>query len=60
MADEHYSITIINALGKSIYEDKNLTSKTHEISVRELVSGIYFIKIETDNQILNQKFIKIK
>ena len=58
VADEHYSITIINALGKSVYEDKNLTSKTHEISVRELANGIYFIKIETDNQILNQKFIK--
>ncbi len=48
------SIQIFNVIGKKVYEEKNLKSKT--IDVSELNTGIYILKIMNETQ---QKTIKL-
>ena len=48
------SISIYNLLGVEVISTKN----TDKVDVSELHSGMYFIEINNDNEVLTRKFIK--
>lgn len=52
-------ITLLNSLGSAIYSTKNFNSNIIQLNLEYYSSGIYFIKIETDNGIIIQKIIKV-
>lgn len=51
-------INVINILGEVMVEQKLHNAKNIDIDVHHLSSGIYFMKINFDNNIYCQKFIK--
>ncbi|MBN2779115.1 MAG: T9SS type A sorting domain-containing protein [Bacteroidales bacterium] len=50
-----YNVVIFNNLGQKVREVL-LTSYNNKINVNDLQSGIYTIKIQVDNVIINKKF----
>jgi len=49
------SVNIIDITGKTV---KTIASNSNTIDVSDLVKGIYFLQVQTDNGITNNKFIK--
>jgi len=49
------TIVIIDNVGKTV---KTVTTRNNTINVSDLTSGIYFLKIETDEGLINTKLIK--
>ncbi|MBK9284882.1 MAG: SBBP repeat-containing protein [Sphingobacteriaceae bacterium] len=64
-ADEVKSISVLDLLGKSIYskntwkEQHNSKERNKEINIQNWPPGIYFLKIETQDQIRLIKFYKL-
>ncbi len=56
-SDKINSIEIISMNGAIVKQEKG-TSNLQSISVSNLQSGIYFVKMQLNNQVLNYKFIK--
>ncbi|MBL4669558.1 MAG: DUF4465 domain-containing protein [Flavobacteriales bacterium] len=52
------TLQIIDVSGKTVRSENNLKPGTHQLSLTDLNSGIYFVKIISDNRINVQKFIK--
>ena len=53
------NITIISSLGTVVYsKDFNNPDKTINLDINTLNTGIYIIKVTTDNSTKQQKFIK--
>ena len=52
------SITIFDATGKQMYQIGNLKTLSQDVQVNSLPSGIYFIKLGTDNGSYEGKFMK--
>lgn len=50
-------IEIINSLGTSIFINQNLTSIFNKIDLSQFKSGVYFIKISTDKDVITKKII---
>ncbi len=56
ITDEEFSIKIYNLQGQIL---KSISSKTNQIDITFLTSGVYFIKIQTeDNKTIIKRFIK--
>ncbi len=55
---KEFSCSIFDINGKLILERKNENSEIIEINLGNLNNGIYFMQIQTDHAILNNKFIK--
>ena len=53
--EEIFSVSVINIYGKSIFKQIN-SNKTVDVS--DLVSGVYLVKIELENEIVSRKIIK--
>jgi len=51
-------INIYDIVGKNIYSANEKNIESLNINTSELKTGIYFLKIKTDNNILNYKFVK--
>ena len=51
-------IKIYNLLGQILFDMNNIHEKTFTIDIKNLISGIYFIVVETSNKTIIQKFIK--
>jgi hypothetical protein len=49
------NVTILDVTGKVV---KSITPNTNTIDVSNLISGVYFIKIQTEEGVFNNKFIK--
>jgi len=52
------SVTIYDATGKEVYSLENLNTQNQSIPVGSLPSGIYIVKLETDNGSYEAKFMK--
>jgi Bacterial Ig-like domain/Secretion system C-terminal sorting domain/PKD domain len=51
-------ITLADQLGKAVHTSSfSIGEKSKTISTRELADGIYFLRIETDGKIINQKIV---
>lgn len=53
-----YSTEIYNIVGERVVDFNVLNNSTFSVNVSDLKTGVYFIKIETSNQIYKSKFIK--
>ncbi|PCJ01157.1 MAG: hypothetical protein COB15_01605 [Flavobacteriales bacterium] len=51
-------LQIIDVTGKTVRIEKDLFAGTHNINLENLKSGIYLVKIMSENQIKIEKFIK--
>lgn len=56
---EPYDLVIYNALGKNLFEEKNITVQNKTINSALFTKGILFIKIKTSNQTFNYKLLKL-
>jgi len=58
LQSDQFNITIKNYLGKMVYQ-KQMKIKVDEVglNVNFLSKGLYFISIESENQIITQKLI---
>lgn len=54
-----YDITITNILGQKLYEEKNVTDVDKMINMTAYTEGILLITIQTLNQSINYKFLKL-
>ena len=52
------NITIIDVAGKTVSTLNVVNSTRKNIDVSDLETGVYFIQVQTDNGLLNKKFIK--
>ncbi len=51
------SVLIYNSLGELIYDENNLNSNSLQINTAKWSSGIYNVKVNTKNHLLNKKII---
>ena len=51
------AIEIYNVLGEEVYKSE-VKSQKQEINLSALPSGIYFVRIETENGVVSRKIIK--
>ena len=59
MLDKDLTISIVNSIGQTVYQQKSQASKTN-IDIQHLVPGIYLLKITTTNQLFKDKFIIVR
>ncbi|MEX0967492.1 MAG: T9SS type A sorting domain-containing protein, partial [Bacteroidia bacterium] len=54
---QHVRIEVVNALGKVIQRvaDANISSADYQVDVSSVSSGLYFVRIETDNDRMMHK-----
>jgi hypothetical protein len=54
-------IELMNQQGRvlQVLEEENILSKTIEISINELPTGLYFLRVFDDLQVITKKFIKL-
>ncbi len=52
------NIEIINIFGQTVYAEENISNGRISISMSEIDSGIYFIKLYSTGKILLEKFVK--
>lgn len=53
------TITLIDALGKTVYYENNIYSEKQEVNTELLKSGLYFVSVKlTDEIIITRKFLK--
>lgn len=48
---------IYNVLGKKVHESKIEANTSHEIKIQNAHSGIYMLKVYSENKIINRKII---
>jgi aminopeptidase N len=53
-------ITIYDAAGRLMFENKNITTPVSTISVRHFARGIYFLRYKSADKLLQEKFMKIR
>jgi len=53
---KNINISIINIIGKVVYSKVNINDSRLDVSLKELGQGVYFVRIENENQ---QKVIKL-
>jgi hypothetical protein len=56
-ADNTYDITIIDATGRSVFEEKNMLAQS-QINCEKFPNGIYFVKAKNDEKLFIEKFVK--
>ena len=49
------SIEVMNFVGQTVYNVNNVAAKTAKINVTTLTSGVYFVKVTTDQGIRTAK-----
>ncbi len=54
--DLNYNVLLLNSLGELIYQEENIVSNYIQLDIADRSSGVYFVKIITDN---NQHVYKI-
>lgn len=54
-----FNLIIYNPLGQKLYEEKDITTKNKIINTSQFPEGILFINIESNNQSINYKLLKL-
>lgn len=52
----NYNLKIIDAIGKEIMNE-NVIEKNHHIDLNKFATGIYYLKIATENEVFSEKLI---
>jgi len=55
---KNYDLKIMNVLGEVVEQTFNIQHSTFIIDLKEVPSGIYFLKIQTEEEIVNFKLVK--
>ncbi len=55
---EPYDLTIYNALGQQLYQEKNITANSKTINTTAFTKGLLLINIKSSNQSINYKLLK--
>lgn len=51
-------ITVIDAFGQSVYDYETSGSAKEQINMTRFASGVYMVRVYTDNGIINKQFLK--
>lgn len=51
-------ISIVNILGHSVYEEKNISQDEYMLNISNWAPGIYFLKLETNGKVFYNKMVK--
>jgi CubicO group peptidase (beta-lactamase class C family) len=54
--EKNYDLTIVDAMGRVVYEQKNISGR-NEISSVNFSEGVYFVRVKTDKRVLSEKII---
>jgi len=58
-AEEHINkISIYASTGQLVYQENNLKGFENNIDVSVFTAGVYFISIDTEEEVITDKFIK--
>ena len=52
------NVSIINSVGKEVFNATNVTQNKLDISLSEFSNGIYFVKITNGDKIITQRIVK--
>ncbi len=52
------NISLINVSGQLVLEKNGINNNTVTLNVQELPLGVYFVKVETEHEVLSQKIVK--
>ncbi len=56
--NKSYNLTIYNSLGQQLYSEDNASDSSKKIDVSQFKSGLIFIRIESEGEIITRKILK--
>ena len=53
-----YNLSILDALGRLVYYEKNVLISSKTLNINYFNSGLYFLQLEVDGQVITKKLVK--